>query len=443
LKGKSSKDQYNQIICILNDADVVDSHLTYLKKLLFHSYKNVPFYSQRLEQFNAVKDDASKLNEFKRLPLLTKTDIRNNMNKLTSKDIVRRKWYYNKTSGSTGVPLKVIQDEFERKWRNATLQYYYRHIVSIDNPSAKKVMLVLTRDLHDGNIRFRKKMNHWLYNVEYLNVFKMNDTDMERYVRIINSSKPDMIECIPSALYELCRFIVRKGKSIHQPQVIISSAENLQNYMRETIEDVFGTKIYDFYGSREAHAIAGECKSGLLHLFTFNNHIEILNEQNLPVRVGETGKVVVTPLHNYVMPLIRYEIGDIAVLGPQRCKCGNPLPTLKEVVGKSRHFFIKEDGGMVHGGQFMYQLRIRDWIKAFQVIQEDYAKIRVLIVPQLGINNIERREIDQNIKKYMGKDCEIMWDFVDEIPRSPGGKYLYVKSLLYDREDLSTEPPAV
>jgi len=203
--------------------------------------------------------------------------------------------------------------------------------------------------------------------------------------------------------------------------------------MREKIESVFGTKVYEFYGSREISSIAGECDAGLLHLLTFNNYVEVLDKQNRPVREGEMGKLIVTDLHNYAMPFIRYEIGDMAILGPKRCKCGNPLPTLKDVTGKSRDFFIREDGSLLNGGFFMYLFRTRDWIKAFRVIQEDYRKIRVQAVLKDHINDMERREIDQKIKRAMGNRCKVIWELVDEIPWSQSGKYLYIKSLLYDR----------
>ena len=80
--------------------------------------------------------------------------------------------------------------------------------------------------------------------------------------------------------------------------------------MRQKIENIFGTKLYDFYGSREAACIAAECKYGLMHVFSFNNYVEILDNNDQPVEEGEEGKVIITNLHNYSMPLIRYEITE-------------------------------------------------------------------------------------------------------------------------------------
>jgi phenylacetate-CoA ligase len=259
----------------------------------------------------------------------------------------------------------------------------------------------------------------------------MSEKDMELYVRNINSYKPDLIRGYTNGLYELCNFIEKKGMSVHQPKVVVSSVDKLRRLTREKIESVFGTKIYDYYGTREVHGIAGECKESLLHIFMFNNYVEVLDEQNRPVREGEEGKVVVTNLHNYSMPLIRYELGDMAILGPKRCKCGNPLPTLKEITGRIMDYFVKEDGSLIHAGYFLHPFRLIDQIKAYQIIQEDYTNIRILAVLKDDIREAEKRDMEWRIKLVMGKNCKVVWDIVDEIPKTQSGKYFYVKSLLY------------
>ncbi|MFX1519740.1 MAG: phenylacetate--CoA ligase family protein [Promethearchaeota archaeon] len=432
LKGNSSKEQYDQIKYLYSEDEFYNFYKTYFKKILLHAHKNVPFFFQRLKKADVINNGTVYLSEFNRLPLLKKDDIRNHINKLTSRDIDQRKWHYHKTSGSTGEPLCFIQDKLENKWRNATQRYYFEHIVGIDELAAKKVMLAFSRAIFEGNIRFRQKVKQWLKNAIYLNTLKIRKTDMEHFTKIIDSNKPDMIEGRPSVLYELCKFLQRNGKTIHKPQAVVSSAEKLEGYMRDTIEGIFGTNVYDFYGATEAHAIAGECKAGLLHIFTFNNYVEILDEHNRPVREGEMGRIVVTPLHNYSMPLIRYEIGDMAILGPKRCKCGNTLPTLKEVVGRSSDFFIKEDGSLIIGTFFRRLFFMKEWIKYFQIIQEDYKKVRILVVPYDSVNDAKKQAVEQKIKSVMGKDCKMIWEIVDEIPRTQDGKYFYIKSLLYD-----------
>jgi phenylacetate-CoA ligase len=433
LKGISFENQYKQITSVMNDDHVLNKSIANLKKkLLLHSHKNVSFYTTQLEKNNVVKDDTVIFGDFNRLPLLTKDDIRVQLEQLTSRDIKKRKWRYKKTSGSTGTPLKYIQDKLSKKWGDATYAYYCRNMLKIDEIAAKKIILLaLESDLFGGIEKYAIRVFHWLQNRRFhLNSLRITESDMERCVKAINSYKPLIIRSPPIFSYELCKYIERKGKTIHRPKVFISSYQKLFKYMREKIEGVFGVKVHDFYGARETPGIAGECNEGLMHIFTFNNFVEILDEDNRQLSEGKMGKIVVTNLHNYSMPLIRYELGDKATLGPDKCKCGNPLPTLKEVNGRTRDFFIKDDGSLINGVYFMFLLRTISWIKAFRVIQEDYRKIRILIVPFGNVINIEKREIEQKIKKLMGIDCKIIWEFVDEVPSSRSGKYIYIESLL-------------
>jgi len=270
-----------------------------------------------------------------------------------------------------------------------------------------------------------------LTNTIFLEPFTMTEAGMKGFLRTINSYKPEIIRGYAGSLYELCRFVERKKLSVFSPKIIVSSAETLHGSMRKKIENVFGSKVYDFYGSRETDGIAGECSCGLLHIFTFNNHIEVLDRCNQTVKKEEEGRIVITTLHNFSMPMIRYNIGDMAILGPKKCKCGNPLPTLRKVTGRQIDYFLREDGRIIYGGYFIELLWARDWVKAFKVIQEDYKRLRILIVLKDRIAyGRQKREMEEKIELVMGKGCKVKWEVVDEIPKTKTGKYLHVQSLL-------------
>ena len=160
---------------MLDEEGLLNCDAVQLKNILVYAYKNVPFYSQRLEEAGIILGNDVKLDEFQRLPLLTKADIRNNIEELTSRNIYRRKWFYNSTSGSTGEPIRFIQDEWYNKWSNATERYYYENIVGIDELSAKKSWLWgSARDVYAGTISLRAKITNWLMNREFLNSYKMS-----------------------------------------------------------------------------------------------------------------------------------------------------------------------------------------------------------------------------------------------------------------------------
>ena len=431
IRGNDCRKEYLEIKSINNKDGLLRFKERYFKDLLLHVSKNVPYYHRFFKKLGMVDDGVVDLSKFDKIPILSKEIIRRHHGELVSKDYMTRKWYYNSSGGSTGEPIRFIQDDLYGKWGNATSKYYYKDILGIDERSAKKVILWGSeRDLFEGDAGFKANIVNWWTNTVFLNSFRMIKEDMDKYVGIINSYKPDLLRGYTGSLYELSRYVERKNVAIYTPKILISTAETLRGEMRQKIESVFGTKLYDFYGSREVSNLAGECRAGLMHVFMFWNYVEILDHNNRPVKGGEEGKVVVTNLHNYSMPLIRYEIGDMAVLGPEKCKCGNVLPTLKKVIGRITDHFVKEDGTIIHGEYFTHLFYLKDWVQAFQVIQEDYQKIKILIVLEGSINRSKKKDVENKIKLLMGQDCKIVWEFVEDIPKTKSGKYLYTKSLV-------------
>jgi phenylacetate-CoA ligase len=433
LTGKYSMDQFTEIERINNPEGLENLEKKYLEKLLLHAYHNIPFYSELLEKFGVVRKNEADLNRFDTFPLLTKDIIRNHRRGLTSKDIDKRKWYYNSSGGSTGEPVRLIQDHSFDKWMNATLRLYYENMVGIDELGAKKVLLWGSeRDILEGTVGLKEKVSNWLTNTVFLNSFKMTERDMERYVKIVNSYKPDLIRGYAGSLYEFCKFVEGRKLSIHSPRIVVSSAENLRDEMRIKIEQVFATRVYNFYGSREVGAIAGECRYGSLHIFMFNNYTEVTDKVGMPVGENTEGRIIVTNLHNYSMPLIRYNIGDMAVSGSEKCKCGNPLPTLKKITGRITDHFVREDGTIIYGEYFTHLFYLKDWVKAFQIVQEDYKKVRVFVVLfRNHVDKFEKREIENGIKSVMGQDCVVVWEIVEQMPETQSGKRLYTTSLVH------------
>lgn len=401
-----------------------------LKQLITHAKMHSPYYKIFFSDIDTSGDDPD-LSGFNKMAPLTKEIIRANLKNIYSDDYTSRQWYFNSSGGSTGEPLRFIQDITYTKWGNAMHRFYYTHFLGIDEPFCSKIILWgATRDLFEGRRDFKSKCIDWMHNSVFLNSFLMTEPDMAGYVKTINAYKPVLLRGYAGSLYELSKYIQRKGIPIHSPDIIVSAAETLHTNMREEIESVFGRKVYDFYGSREIGTLAGECKNGNYHTL-FWNIFEVLDNNNNPVNVGEEGRVVVTNLFNYSMPLIRYEIGDTAIRGPDTCGCGQLLPTLKKITGRITDHFKLKNGTHVPAEFFIHLLGVecnKGEIKKFQVIQEDYNKIRIAVVINNKIPDDYTQDIDEKIRVVMGPECEITWNFVDDIPKTKTGKYLFTKS---------------
>jgi phenylacetate-CoA ligase len=163
------------------------------------------------------------------------------------------------------------------------------------------------------------------------------------------------------------------------------------------------------------------------------HHVEILNQNGAPTAPGEVGEIVVTLLTNYAMPLIRYRIGDMGMWADEPCTCGRVWPLLMEITGRTTDNFVTRGGALIYGGFFRQLLFYQDWIKNYQIIQEDYNNININVV--LRNNNDSLRpyedkvsEIKKKITYVMGEDCNIKFNLVKDLEPTPSGKYRYTIS---------------
>lgn len=406
-----------------------------LKELLVHSYLHVPYYREALSAAAVIDSTCTiDLKNFNRIPLLDKETLLSRFEDLKSDDLHLRNWYENASGGSTGNPVKMVQDDRYLDWVLAVkmlFDLWTHHRMS----EGKVVLWGSERDLFFGRETFRKRLRSWLDNELYLNAAKMTPSQMATYVTQINSFKPAQILAYVESIHELSKFIERKGLHVHSPRAIMTSAGTLYEPIRETIERVFESPVFNRYGSREAGDISCECSChNGLHVAAPVHYVEILRPDASQARSGEAGEIVVTVLTNYAMPLIRYRIGDMGVLADESCPCGRSWPLLKEVIGRVSDNFLTKEGAQVYGAFFSVFFFFQDWIKKFQLIQEDYDFIRVLIVPRGSISSAaimhakETNSITEKIRVLMGPDCKVKYEYVVEIPTTASGKYRYTVS---------------
>jgi len=327
-----------------------------------------------------------------------------------------------------------MQDDEYTRWARATNKYFYNKILNINEENAKKVVLWGSeKDLFDKSLGFKANITNWLENIVFLNSFKLDEKNLIKYMEIINKYKPEIIRGYAGSILSLAEYIRKKDLKIFSPKYLISAAETLTQDMREKIESGFKSKVYNTYGSREVGSMAAECKYGSLHIFSFTNYIEILDNNNIQITDEKEGKIIVTNLHNYSMPLIRYEIGDAAIPSSKICSCKILLPVLKQVTGRITEHFFRKDGTVVPAEYFIHLLGVvynKGSIEKFQIVQEDFLQIKIRVVPIKEIPESEKKIIEEKIKILMTQDCKIIWEIVDDIPKTKSGKYLYTKSLV-------------
>jgi phenylacetate-CoA ligase len=292
------------------------------------------------------------------------------------------------------------------------------------------------RDVLQSGIGIQNKvLNTFLYRKRLLNTFRMNDTDMLHFVNLINSYKPTMMLAYVQSAYELACFVERNKLSISKMKGIITSAGTLYDDFRNKIESVFHCPVFNFYGSRETGAMAMECsKHEGLHLNLFGQYMEILNNSDQPVLPDEMGRIITTSLTSYTMPLIRFDIGDLAIASSHICSCGMGLPLIKNVKGRTVNVFRTKGGTLIDGEYFTHLFYSFDFIRQFQVVQVLYDKIVVkyVVAGAIGsevIRNFET-ELRNKIELVMGTDCQVAFESLEEIQPTDSGKFVYTISLV-------------
>ncbi len=400
-----------------------------IQYLLDYAYKHVPYYFDLFNKIGIVNKNVVDRKYFDKIPPLTKEIIRKEGKRMYSDDIRIIKHYVNTSGGSTGEPIKIIQDfdYRDKSWANKIL---YCEMIGKQLGEKEIKLWGSERDIFQGSESYRSQLQNWIYNRRLLNSFRMTEKQKEYYIDEINKFKPVSIWAYIDSIYELARFIDIKGKAIHSPKTILVTAGTVELEIQRYIASIFNAPVYNQYGSREVGDMAVECpaKNGL-HVFDYLYKFEILDKDLKSLKNNEIGEVYVTPLMNYVMPLIRYKIGDTASWSNMtKCSCGRNTPLINNVHGRVTNHFIKKDGTVVHGEYFTHLFYFRKWVKKFKVIQNDYNTIECLVVLDGKPDKNDEKDISQKIRLVMGKDCAAKFRYVRYIPPSKSGKYLYTES---------------
>jgi phenylacetate-CoA ligase len=408
-----------------------------LGALLVHALARVPYYEERtsgLTPSTAKSEPGAALAAF---PILEKQDVTLNADSLTCE--MGRGSYWNLTGGSTGEPVRFVQDRVFQTGALATTMLFYQW-AGVPHGARHIKLWGAPRDLGSGKVALRRRAADWLFNRATLDAFDMSERTMRRYIETIARSRPACLEGYADALYELAVRVQRLGLPMNAPGAVVSSAGTLLPHMREAMEGSFGARVFDRYGTREVGNVAAECdRHEGLHVFGETTIVEVVDENGRAVKEGEEGEILVTNLLNYTMPLIRYRIGDRAVRGADLCSCGRPYPLLDRVSGRSESCVRRRDGGVVLPEFFIHVIGVEyndGSIGKFQVIQEAVDRLTVVLVPSEGAGARALARDDEmraRIKQMVG-DCEVHFLLADRIEPTPTGKHMYVVNKMKGRE---------
>ncbi len=405
--------------------DEIEAHQwSRLTALLAHAEKACPFYADRLRR-GERGSHAWDRHTFRALPVLTKADLRANAAEMRASGVgaVKR----NTSGGSTGMPTTFYQDDRYRSWGAASNRFFLRWW-GLD--VGERMACLWGRDEPEHQRRsLRDRVSREVEQVRVCNAFRMTESELRDYLRMLTHWQPRVVMGYASALALAARYLASLPGARIRPCVVISSAESLSSADRTVIEAAFGSPVCDFYGSREINNLASECPahSGL-HVNEITRLVEVLDEKGDPCPAGVRGRLVVTDLVNHAMPFIRYDTEDIGSWASGECPCGRRLARLESIAGRRSDFIVTASGRAVHGEAFSHAFYHEPEIRRFQVVQRERGRVLVLVEADSELTPAAVDALERRLGDVAGGELRVELSLVPEIEVPPSGKFRFVRS---------------
>lgn len=421
-----------------SDSELREWQFEQLNALLSHAIRNVPYYEGLFEKLGIALDQAVDQTTWGEIPILSRSEVRCLGEQLFARSYPASLGVSGifSTGGSTGIPVTVKKTELDGFiWDSMNLREELWH-----------------RDYFTGTIANLRGINSELYSSD---IFQSHAKKLAGGIVIQNwgsptdqvwetgemgimqpgkplsdqanfllELKPDYLLIKPSHLRLLISYFHENQLKLASLKSIWTMSEDVDDNLRCFCKDTFGCSIVSNYSSAEVGYIALQCpESNNLHIMAEANYVEIINYAGKPCAPGELGKVIVTPLHNFAMPLIRYEIGDEVEMG-HPCSCGRGLPTIKRIVGRLASYLTLKNGDKRQLDFSHYRLSAIRSILEFQLAQISLEKIELRLVVSKEFTDADLDFINKMMQKSFGKDFEYEIIFCQQIPRAISGKLM-------------------
>jgi len=406
---------------------LIDYQRGLLGTLLTHSFDTVPFYRDRLGHMFG-KGGKILWDRWGDIPLLTKQDIRDNAEALTSTAVPENhgKVYDRSTSGSTSEPVAFKQTELHFIARNClTVRFQEWHGLNCEQKFAE------IRPYPSGQASYPEGESLETWASEGLipeqpgPYVKLNiSTPIEQQVDWLCRQGPTYLQTFPTNARAIAEYVGKHPKSKPQLLGLFSISETVNDETRDICRMHLGHDIMDIYSASETGNMAIQCpQHAHYHVSGEAVLLEILDDTGTPCPPNTPGQLIATPFYNFAMPLIRYALNDIVETG-NPCPCGRGLPVLNRIFGRTRNMFLFP-GKM----QVQPDFKTVTWLKylspkQWQVAQTGPLEIEIrLVVGERAAEDMDFDGMTAYIHQLLRDDITVRYLLVDEIPCLASGKY--------------------
>jgi phenylacetate-CoA ligase len=403
-----------------------------LFNVIQHALKTVPYYQSSLSHLKNISDANDLFNQWTSIPLLTRKALQ-----LSQKDIysaatlpIHGEIIPLTTSGSTGQPVTILTSGATQFfWQTFAMRDHIWHQRDFQG----KLAIIRPSPDADKAAPHGKYFDNWGFTTQGITqtgpCWQLNTCTIDQEAEWLKHIDPHYLLCFPSTLKALIQYMQDNHIQLKNLKEVRTISEIVEPDLRELTYDKLNVPLKDTYSAKEIGYIAIQCPlHEHYHIQSENIFLEILNENNAPCEVGETGKVVITTLHNFASPLIRYEIGDYAVSGDD-CSCQRGLPVLKSILGRQRNMLVLPDGRKtwpLFGRQNTSLNRLFPKCQ-FQLIQHSLMHLELKLTCS-PCESEEEAYIKNQLQKILNHSFQINITYVNEIPRNVSGKYEDFKS---------------
>jgi phenylacetate-CoA ligase len=370
-----------------------------IERLVQHAATNVPYYRELFRAHGLDPRDIRTRADLAQLPLLTREIVRERYDDLVD-PAQRGKNLKKGTSGTTGKPLKFEYSRSSECWRQAVKMrgygwagyrpgrktFYYWAAVSGAPPTLKQ------------------RLDRTLRRETYFDSMRQDEASKWEALALLRKIRPEIIVCYTQSCAQFARWIVDRGLRDWDDIPVICGAEAVLDTDRAALTRAFGDAIFETYGSRETMLMAAECEAhDGMHLSEENLIVELAHGAR-PVARGEPGDVVVTDLHNFGMPMIRYVNGDVARFAESgACRCGRGLARLARVEGRRADTMVDKEGNAVPGIVFhvLFSDARLELVRQFQAVQSVSGAVVLRVVRGRDFREEEFQAVKGRFSAYL------------------------------------------
>lgn len=408
--------------------DQLEQHqLQKLKELIFHAKRNIPYYQSVIKEYPKDNWNYQDMMLFMQdIPILTKIDIQNSFEELIDPKADKNKLIYQRSGGTTGRPTQFYHDPKKLDFTRVALQRNFDWA----GYTMRKRCLKLASGQYEVTINkgLKGKVKNLLFNrYFYEGAFLTNENWAEEVFDIIKKKRIKILWGYASIIYMLAKELENE-KNIGI-ESIVTSSETLLPSQRKKIEETFGCKVFDDYGSRE-FMVAAECEAhDGLHINEEIILLEILNDKRIQCEPGESGDLIITDLYNKSFPFIRFEIGDRGSFFKNEapCSCGRTLKRLEKLDGRSSEN-IKFGDLVISQSIFPDYFKTVKNIEAYQIlVYKDSLTVNVILYDQNETATLE--QIKEHLTSRFENKFPVRISMVSALIQEPNGKVLVIKKM--------------